>query len=224
MRTKTITGMAVAAAMVLSVGAAQAAWVQWTGPGATGNWYRLVEDSTSGWTAARARAQTEFGGDLATITSAGEQLFVNSALFGGSSPFNETLRGSWWLGGTDAESEGTWTWVTGEPWSFTNWGSGQPDNNSSFPFGDANGEDYLQLVWRPDPTSPLPGGWNDAREAGYLASDPNFANLPNLWLKGFIVERTTDPNPRPEPIPAPAALPLFAVALLGLAAAGLRRA
>lgn len=214
-----ITGLAVGAAMVASAGAADAAWVQWTGPGATGNWYRLVEDKESGWTKARARAQTEFGGDLATITSEGEQLFINSALFGGGGPFNEKLRGSWWIGGTDAATEKTWTWVTSEPWSFTNWGAFQPDDNSTPPFGDANGEDYLQLVWRPDPTSKFPGGWNDAREAGYLASDPNFANLPNLWLKGFIVERTTDPFA----IPAPASLPLLAVALLGLAAARLRR-
>lgn len=223
MRTTGLIALVSGAAMLLP-GTADATWVQWTGAGATNNWYRLVEDTASGWSAARARAQTEFGGDLVTITSPGEQLFINWALFGGSSPFNAALRGSWWIGATDAAVEGAWTWVTGEAWSFANWGASQPDNNSSFPFGDANGEDYAQLVWRPDPTSALPGGWNDTREAGYKPTDPGLADFPNLFLRGFIVERTTDPNPRPEAIPAPAALPLFAAALLGLAAARLRRA
>lgn len=223
MRTR-ISSVALGTALTLAAGTAQATWVQWTaGAGGNAHWYRLVDDGASGWTEARARAQTEFGGDLATITSAGEQQFITSALFGGSPP-DEALRGSWWLGGTDATSEGTWMWVTGEPWSFTNWGESQPDNNTSPPFGDVNGEDHLQLVWRTDGTSPLLGGWNDVRETGYLASDPNFATLPNLWLRGFIVERTSDPRPRPEPVPAPPALPLFAAALLGLAAVRLRRA
>ena len=79
-------------------------------------------------------------------------------------------------------------------------------------------------MWRPDPTSGLLGDWNIAREGGYLTSNRSFEGLPHLRLKGFIVERTSDPRPRPEPVPAPPALPLFAAALLGLAAVRLRRA
>jgi MYXO-CTERM domain-containing protein len=45
-------------------------------------------------------------------------------------------------------------------------------------------------------------------------------NFPHLDLKGYIVERTTDPNP----VPAPPAMALFVVGLLGLAAVRLRRA
>ena len=33
-----------------------------------------------------------------------------------------------WLGGTDATSEGTWTWSDGALFSFTGWASGQPDD------------------------------------------------------------------------------------------------
>ncbi len=87
-----LTSVALGAALTLAAGAAQATWMQWTGPGATGNWYRLVEDQTSSWSDARNRAKVEFGGDLATITSADEQLFIALALFGGSPP-DETLRG-----------------------------------------------------------------------------------------------------------------------------------
>lgn len=194
---------------------ARAAWVQWSvAVGGNGHWYRLVEDTKSGWTAARTAAQTVWGGDLVTITSAAEQTFINTALFGGATGTTvntPALIGSWWIGATDAATEGTWTWVTGESWSFTNWGSGQPDNNASFPFGDAGGEDYAQLVWRNAWSSALPGGWNDAREAGYSG----IANLPHLDRKGFIVERTTDPFA----VPAPAGLGLFGLALLALAIA-----
>ena len=45
-----------------------------------------------------------------------------------------------WLGGTDADSEGNWEWVTGEPWSYTNWYPGQPDNDATI------GQDYLAFV------------------------------------------------------------------------------
>ena len=55
--------------------------------------------------------------------------------------------GAVWLGGTDAANEGVWETVTGEPWVYSNWMSGEPNNS-----GD---EDYLELYsWGG-------GGWND---------------------------------------------------------------
>ena len=33
-----------------------------------------------------------------------------------------------WLGGNDASSEGTWVWVNGDAFSYTNWGRAEPDN------------------------------------------------------------------------------------------------
>ena len=36
--------------------------------------------------------------------------------------------GSWWIGATDADSEGTWTWMSGTPWSYTDWKSGEPND------------------------------------------------------------------------------------------------
>jgi hypothetical protein len=35
-------------------------------------------------------------------------------------------------------TEGTWKWVTGETYSYTNWNSGEPNN--------AGNEDYVQFV------------------------------------------------------------------------------
>ena len=34
----------------------------------------------------------------------------------------------WWIGATDAVLEGNFKWLSGAEWSYTNWGSGQPDN------------------------------------------------------------------------------------------------
>jgi len=33
-----------------------------------------------------------------------------------------------WLGATDEEHEGHWSWVTGEPWQYKNWFNGEPNN------------------------------------------------------------------------------------------------
>jgi len=32
-----------------------------------------------------------------------------------------------WLGGTDVGREGSWFWSNGSPWTYSNWGSGEPD-------------------------------------------------------------------------------------------------
>ena len=77
------------------------------------------------------------GGHLATSTSAEKNAFLAGLT-------TEIV----WLGGTDEAQEGTWQWVTGEEWSYTNWLSGQPDNSGS-------AEHYLEL--NRDST----GYWND---------------------------------------------------------------
>jgi len=81
-------------------------------------------DSHQYWEEAQASCET-LNAHLVTIGSAGENEFVfdNFVAIGNSG----------WLGGTDRDSEGDWKWVTGEPWSYTNWcpwctgDSGDPD-------------------------------------------------------------------------------------------------
>lgn len=75
---------------------------------------------TNGWTAAKADAEAR-GGHLATIMSEAEWMVISN-MFG-----TDVLR--CWLGGTDAEEEGTWKWVTGEPWDYSRWHSGEPNNS-----------------------------------------------------------------------------------------------
>src|SRR5262245_21849622 len=95
-----------------------------------GHWYAYFSSATPvAWAAAKADAESQ-GGYLATITAAAEQQWVYANLIAGK-PYT-------WLGASDAASEGTWQWVTGEPWSYSYWSTGQPDSA----FGD---QDYLVI-------------------------------------------------------------------------------
>jgi hypothetical protein len=98
--------------------------VQWpVSDGGNGHWYQRNSQPLS-WAAARQFALAE-GGDLATLTTQTESAFA-FAVDGGI--------GNCWIGGfqsADAcEPACQWTWVTGEPWVFSAWRSGQPDNTS----------------------------------------------------------------------------------------------
>jgi len=78
-------------------------------------------------TAAEDRSYNGLSGHLATITSPEEQDFIISNL-GGSALLNE-----YWLGGYQPpgspEPGGNWRWVTGEPWSYTNWAPTEPTDS-----------------------------------------------------------------------------------------------
>ena len=106
------------------------------GDGLTDAWeqgYGRYQIVSGNFTWDQAKADTESrGGHLATLTSESEYLFIRS-LFSGFD--NGTVRP--WLGGTDAEQEGTWKWVTGESWNYQRWSSGNPDNAAP------QGQDYL---------------------------------------------------------------------------------
>jgi len=94
------------------------------------SYYRST--GTAIWTTARTNC-SNMGGHLVTITSAAEQTFIYN------------LWPSGWIGLTDEVTEGTWKWVTGEAYSYSNWNSGEPNN--------AGNEDYVQFVSN--------GRWND---------------------------------------------------------------
>jgi hypothetical protein len=101
------------------------------------------------WTTARTNC-SNMGGHLVTITSSGEQNFLYS------------LWPSGWIGLTDEVTEGTWRWVTGETYSYSNWNSGEPNN--------AGNEDYVQFVSN--------GRWNDL---------PNNYSLPYVLEFEYLV-------------------------------------
>jgi len=121
-----------------------------------------ISGPTNGWLIARSQAQGLIAPngasvDLATITSSAEDQFIFAGI---DTP-------SYWsidsagnnegpnLGGYQFdklnEPAGNWAWVTGEPWSYTRWNPGEPNNS-----GEA--EDYLTFFGTGSARS---GNWND---------------------------------------------------------------
>jgi hypothetical protein len=101
------------------------------------SYYRSTGSMT--WTDAR-QACINMGGHLVTSTSLAENNFLFSLWPNG------------WIGLTDEQTEGVWRWVTGEPYSWSYWNSGEPNN--------AGNEDYIQFVgggrWNDLPNTSLP--------------------------------------------------------------------
>ncbi|MDA7676359.1 hypothetical protein N8584_00040 [bacterium] len=120
--------------------------------------YQLIEGNLT-WHEAKADAEAR-GGHLAVITSESEQELVNKLI-------NDV--GHVWLGGTDANAEGSWEWVTGENWDFENWQSSEPNNGAVPPGKDS---DALDLMGG---NTSMFGLWNDTNEA-------------ITWIDGYILE------------------------------------
>jgi cysteine-rich repeat protein len=62
-------------------------------------------------------------GTLVTITTEEELFFLTVT--------NHTNPGAW-IGATDMITSGKYLWVTGEPWEFSNWAPGYPDDMGGF--------------------------------------------------------------------------------------------
>lgn len=91
--------------------------------------YKLFQNPKT-WTQAKSHCES-MGGYLVTITSQEEHNFL----------FDQILRFSKkgiWAGATDKYEEGTWKWITGEKFYYTNWKRREPNNENGI-------EDYLEL-------------------------------------------------------------------------------
>jgi uncharacterized repeat protein (TIGR02543 family) len=87
------------------------------------------------WEQARVSAIAN-GGRLATFTSATEW---NRALASLGVEALWDVNGLW-IGANDAAAEGTWTWLTGETFSFAPWATGQPDNLNNSDYAAVSGD------------------------------------------------------------------------------------
>lgn len=90
-----------------------------TKPIFNGHEYLFVKEPLT-WDEANARAKV-LGGYLAAITTAEEAKFL-AETFGEGLSSTSTL----WLGGECVDPDRQWRWVTGEPWSHTEWLPGEP--------------------------------------------------------------------------------------------------
>lgn len=86
-----------------------------------GNYYYIYQQSCS-WESAKSNCES-VGGHLTVITSSDEQQFLEEYIGSGDN--------SYWIGGL--RKSDTWSWITGEPWEFTNWNvdRGYPSNSTS---------------------------------------------------------------------------------------------
>ncbi len=109
--------------------------VQWKiADGGNDHWYEVfaVPDSIN-WTDAKAAAEA-IGSDshLATITSAEENEFIFSLVSGQSQYWFCCTGGNAngpWLGAERASTSGSFGWITGEDFVYTNWAPSEPFGN-----------------------------------------------------------------------------------------------
>jgi formylglycine-generating enzyme required for sulfatase activity len=137
--------------------------------------YELVTESFT-WDQARLDAEAR-GGHLLTVSNAQEWQMVQDRL-GAAMPSE-----NYWMGGTDALSEGNWMWVTGERWNYTNWawnlirGGARPIEPNG-----GESENYLagrlSTVWV---AGPLWGGYTDYHKT--------WGDSGNVSLVMYILER-----------------------------------
>ena len=133
----------------------------------TNHRYEVIEESMT-WTEAKAYCESK-GGHLATITSQEEQEIVQALIA------NKTKK-QYWLGG-QVTTNG-WTWVTGETWSYTNWGRSEPQNYQGT-------EGYLQMYRLPNPKvyeEDALGKWNDITNDNTIIGEEDFFSLENVGI------------------------------------------
>ena len=103
---------------------------------------------TDNWYHAKALCE-RLGGHLPTITSEGENAFLRDLIQSGIETSYATF-----LGATDVETEGTWKWITGEEFMYSNWIENEPNNQNGR-------ENYLVM----DADS---GMWNDVANSNAI--------------------------------------------------------
>ncbi|MGN0542908.1 MAG: leucine-rich repeat protein [Acutalibacteraceae bacterium] len=131
-----------------------------------GHIYSLYNESLT-WTEAKAFCES-IGGHLVTISDQAEQDAISSLFY---------LPKKWlyWIGFYDSNLDGTWEWVTGEPVTYTNWNTGEPNGAT------AATHTYAHMYSQQSGGN-LKGCWNDECNDGYGTSHYRLANT------GFICE------------------------------------
>ncbi|GDX83287.1 hypothetical protein LBMAG42_50980 [Deltaproteobacteria bacterium] len=91
----------------------------------SGNGHTYMFCTTGSYWAAASSSCSAVGYHLATMADAAENSWVTgqaNTYITGSDP---------WIGFNDLASEGSWVWATGEAVTYTNWGSGEPNNSGN---------------------------------------------------------------------------------------------
>ncbi len=149
-----------------------------------GHYYEVVQQPLI-WMAAKAAAQERAylnaRGHLATVSSAIENSYLVNRFYPGA---------GLWLGGfqpiNSEEPNGGWGWVTGEPFTYTNWNPGEPNQVGE--------EDFIQIG--------NSGRWNDLLDSHPLPYiieydvAPGFTGAPSQ-AEATIIDDDTAAGPLP---------------------------
>jgi hypothetical protein len=111
----------------------------------TNNNHLYILLSSANWTDSEAEA-VSLGGHLATVRNQAEQDWIFNN-FGGYGGQQRLL----WIGLNDTNQVFNFTWVSGEPLTYANWASGEPNNAGGV-------ERYVAMYY---PNFNQPGKWND---------------------------------------------------------------
>jgi beta-lactamase regulating signal transducer with metallopeptidase domain/protocatechuate 3,4-dioxygenase beta subunit len=145
--------------LVLPPGATAGKKTEWpVSAGGNGHFYQGVRmPKPLPWNEADRLAKL-LGGHLVTITSAAENDFVFRLIDDDTYWYHSYNWRGPWIGALQppgsAEPDGGWTWVTGEPFTYTRWDAGQPNNFNGSPENRAHFGNQRSRI----PT------WNDVRE------------------------------------------------------------
>lgn len=151
-------------------------WFTWSASqGGNGHLYAVTE-SPSSWFDAEAIAVAE-GGHLVTINNQAEQDWLNMT-FPSGEPFHPWI-GLWQDPNNPGYSEpgGGWVWVDGDPATYRNWASGEPNQSLGAP------EDYAQMhAFGPGLWQDVPGNVSYALQPGIIEQVPT----PTSALLGVV--------------------------------------
>lgn len=86
--------------------------------------YYLLEPAN--WDVSEQAAQERLGAHLVTVSDAAENTFIRDGVLS----FDGAPRNGW-LGLTDADVEGEYVWVNGEPFGFESWRPGEPNGGAT---------------------------------------------------------------------------------------------
>ena len=152
-----------------------------------GHFYKLYNETLL-WTDAEKKCE-EMNGHLVTITSEKEQQKVVEII----EQYSDAEKYNFWIGGSDAEHEGVFKWVSGETipldmsveGGYENWKSGQPNNNDTSSEGD---QDYLQICCTDVSDTDRYGKWYDMSNTGLSQTYEGPPYYKDPKYSGYICE------------------------------------
>jgi len=128
-----------------------------------GHQYQLTT-SAENWTDAEAEA-VSLGGHLVAINDAAEQSFLQTAF----NDLSATAYFYYWIGLSDAASEGTWVWSNGEPTTYLNWAGLEPSSGNT-------AENYVMMNFE---NNSRHGQWHDVDVGRSLKGIVEIPSLPD---------------------------------------------